>query len=81
MNIFIPLILGALAGYLLRRQGKRTNLNTPMNAVLLLLIFLMGINAGRVQISAIWLLLSSVVFAAFTIAGSVGMAILVGRWL
>ncbi|NJE62292.1 LysO family transporter [Thermococcus sp. 21S7] len=78
MNIFIPLIAGVLIGYVLRRKEHRVNVDTPMSIALLLLIFFMGVEAGKVKIDALWLLSSSIVFAALTIAGSVGIALLVG---
>ena len=78
MNIFIPLLLGVLIGYILKKRGRKLNTDLPMSSALLLLIFFMGVEAGKVKINAQWLLLSSVVFAALTIAGSVGMALLVG---
>ncbi|AEK72705.1 membrane protein, conserved [Thermococcus sp. 4557] len=78
MNIFIPLLAGVLIGYVLRKQGKKLNVDLPMSAALLLLIFFMGVEAGKVKIDALWLLSSSIVFAALTIAGSVGVALLVG---
>ncbi len=79
MNIFVPLLAGVLIGYSLRKRGRRLNVDIPMSAALLLLIFFMGVEAGKVEINAGWLLVSSVVFAALTIAGSVGMALLVGE--
>jgi uncharacterized membrane protein YbjE (DUF340 family) len=79
MNIFIPLIAGILIGYIIRRKGHRVNLDLPMSASLLLLIFFMGVEAGKVEIDALWLLVSSIVFAAFTIVGSVGVAFLAGE--
>ncbi len=78
MNIFIPLLAGVLIGYVLRKRGKKLNVDLPMSAALLLLIFFMGVEAGKVRIDALWLLSSSMVFAALTIAGSVGIALLVG---
>ncbi|CAD5243758.1 hypothetical protein [Thermococcus camini] len=78
MNIFIPLIAGVIIGYVLRRKERRVNVDLPMSAALLLLIFFMGVEAGKVRIDAFWLLSSSVVFAALTIAGSVGIALLMG---
>ncbi|AFL94662.1 hypothetical protein CL1_0453 [Thermococcus cleftensis] len=78
MNIFIPLIAGVLVGYVLRRKERKVNVDAPMSAALLLLIFFMGVEAGKVKIDALWLLSSSTVFAALTIAGSVGIALLVG---
>ncbi|ASJ14449.1 LysO family transporter [Thermococcus radiotolerans] len=78
MNIFIPLIAGVLVGYVLRRKERRVNVDAPMSIALLLLIFFMGVEAGKVKIDALWLLSSSIVFAALTIAGSVGIALLVG---
>jgi len=78
MNIFIPLIAGVLVGYVLRRKERRVNVDAPMSIALLLLIFFMGVEAGKVKIDALWLLSSSIVFAALTIAGSVGIALLLG---
>ncbi|MCD6373218.1 MAG: hypothetical protein J7L37_06710 [Thermococcus sp.] len=78
MKIFIPLIAGLLIGYLLRQKGRKVNADLPMSVALLLLIFFMGVEAGKVKIDALWLLGSSIVFAAFTILGSVGAAILLG---
>ena len=78
MNVFIPLIIGLFAGYLLQRKGRRISLELPMSIALLLLIFFMGVEAGKVKIDARWLLVSSVVFAALTIAGSLGFAVLLG---
>ncbi|KUH33740.1 hypothetical protein APY94_04730 [Thermococcus celericrescens] len=78
MNIFIPLIAGVLIGYVLRRKERKVNVDAPMSAALLLLIFFMSVEAGKVKIDALWLLSSSIVFAALTIAGSVGIALLVG---
>ncbi|ASA77095.1 LysO family transporter [Thermococcus sp. 5-4] len=78
MNIFIPLIAGVLIGYVLRRKERKVNVDAPMSIALLLLIFFMGVEAGKVKIDALWLLSSSIVFAALTIAGSVGIALLVG---
>jgi uncharacterized membrane protein YbjE (DUF340 family) len=78
MNIFIPLVAGVLLGYVLRKKGKKSNVDLPMSAALLLLIFFMGVEAGKVKIDAGWLLLSSITFAALTIIGSVGMALLMG---
>ncbi|NJE75515.1 hypothetical protein [Thermococcus sp. ES12] len=79
MNIFIPLIAGILIGYIIRRKGRRVNVNLPMSASLILLIFFMGVEAGKVEIDALWLLVSSIVFAALTIVGSVGVAFLAGE--
>ncbi|NJE30706.1 hypothetical protein E3E38_06550 [Thermococcus sp. 18S1] len=78
MNIFIPLIAGILMGYILRRKGRKVNVDAAVSATLLLLIFFMGVEAGKVKIDALWLLSSSVVFAALTIIGSLGIALIVG---
>jgi len=78
MNIFIPLLVGLLIGYVLRRNGRKVDVDLPMSAALLLLIFFMGVEAGKVEIDALWLLGSSVIFAALTIIGSVVIALIVG---
>jgi uncharacterized membrane protein YbjE (DUF340 family) len=78
MNIFIPLMLGVLIGYMLRTKGRKVEVGVPMSAALLLMIFFMGVNAGEVSINAGWLLGSSILFAVLTIIGSLGMAVLLG---
>ncbi|MCD6140946.1 MAG: LysO family transporter [Thermococcus sp.] len=75
MNIFIPLLAGVLTGYLLKNKVK-ISMDKPMAVALLLLIFFMGIEAGRVEINAFKLLLYSIVFASFTILGSLFVALL-----
>jgi len=75
MNIFIPLLAGILTGYLLKNKVK-ISMDKPMAVALLLLIFFMGIEAGRVEINAFKLLLYSIVFASFTILGSLFVALL-----
>lgn len=75
MNIFIPLLAGVLTGYLLKNKVK-ISIDKPMAVALLLLIFFMGIEAGRVEINAFKLLLYSIVFASFTILGSLFVALL-----
>ena len=78
MNIFIPLLAGVLVGYILRARGRKANLDVPMSVALLLMIFFLGVKSGEVEINAGWLLSSSLVFAVLTIAGSIGMALLMG---
>ncbi|WP_175059094.1 LysO family transporter [Thermococcus sp. 2319x1] len=75
MNIFIPLVLGVFVGYLLRDRIK-FSMDKPMSIALLFLIFFMGVEAGRVEIDAFKLFISSLVFASFTILGSLFMALL-----
>jgi len=75
MNIFIPLLLGVLIGRILR-QKLRMDLDRPLSATLLLLIFFMGVEAGKVEIDALSLLMVSVTFAALTILGSLAFSLL-----
>ncbi len=78
MNIFIPLLVGILIGYLFRTRDMRVDLDVPMSAVLLLMIFFLGVKVGKVSVSTGWLLGSSIVFAVLTIIGSVGVALFLG---
>ncbi|WP_297476845.1 hypothetical protein [Thermococcus sp.] len=78
MNIFIPLLVGVLIGYLFRTRDMRVDLDVPMSAVLLLMIFFLGVKVGKVSVSTGWLLGSSIVFAVLTIIGSVGVALFLG---
>ncbi|WP_048159716.1 LysO family transporter [Thermococcus barophilus] len=77
MNIFIPLIAGIVFGYIFRERIK-INLDKPMSIALLLLIFFMGVEAGRVKINAAELFATSVTFAVLTILGSLLFAVLLG---
>ncbi|AIF69103.1 hypothetical protein PAP_03415 [Palaeococcus pacificus DY20341] len=78
MNIFIPLIAGVLLGKLILQKRPEINLDRPMSATLLLLIFFMGVEAGRVEINALNVLILSLLFATLTIGGSLAFAILLG---
>ncbi|AJC72087.1 membrane protein [Thermococcus guaymasensis DSM 11113] len=75
MQIFIPLLLGIILGYVLRRLGKRPNLSGITSAVLLIMIFLLGTKTGEVQVDSFWLLSVSLVFAILTSAGSLLMVV------
>lgn len=77
MNIFIPLLLGLLTGRLFRDRLKGS-IDTPMSITLILLIFFMGVEAGKTDINALRVLLLSVLFALLTIAGSLGFALMIG---
>lgn len=77
MNIFIPLVAGIIAGYTLRGKLKY-NLDKPMSATLLFLIFFMGVEAGRVEIEVMSLFVTSIIFAFFTILGSLFFSLLLG---
>ncbi len=81
MNIFIPLIIGLLIGYAGRNHSPRVKrpLDILISISLLALIFFMGVEAGKVEISASWLFGASVIFALLTIAGSLGFALILRR--
>ncbi|NJE07437.1 DUF340 domain-containing protein [Thermococcus sp. M39] len=78
MNIFVPLIIGVIVGYFMKDKLKRFDLDKPMSVTLLLLIFFMGVEAGRVEINALNLLIASLTFAVLTIVGSLFFAVLLG---
>ena len=77
MNIFIPLVIGAILGYLFKNKIK-VDLNRLMSATLLMLVFLMGVEAGKVEINAINLFVASLTFAVLTMLGSLFFAVLLG---
>lgn len=77
MNIFIPLVFGLVIGRIFRDKLKGS-VDTPMNITLLFLIFFMGVEAGRADIDALNIFIISILFALLTIAGSVGVAVLMG---
>ncbi|WP_297506133.1 hypothetical protein [Thermococcus sp.] len=75
MNIFIPLLLGVVLGYILRSRGKRPNLEKPTSLALLLMIFFLGVKTGEVNVNGLWLLGTSILFAIFTAGGSLLLAL------
>ncbi|WP_297461348.1 hypothetical protein [Thermococcus sp.] len=77
MKIFIALLVGILIGRLIER-GRKLEMERPMNVILLLMVFFMGVETGKVEVNAIWLVVSSLVFAVFNMAGSLGAALLLG---
>ena len=74
MNIFIVLTAGLLLGYVLKRLNMRPNLEVPISVALLAMIFFLGVKTGEVQVSGLWLLGVSAIFAVLTIAGSLLLA-------
>ncbi|WP_297536263.1 hypothetical protein [Thermococcus sp.] len=74
MNIFIPLIAGIVAGYVMRKAGRRFKIDLPVSASLLAMVFFLGVKTGEVHVSGLWLFGSSLLFAIFTIAGSLLLA-------
>ncbi len=78
MNLFVPLLLGLLIGYALRKTGKRAKLEAPTSITLLAMIFFLGVKTGEVQVNGLWLLGVSAVFAVLTMAGSLLLAEVVG---
>ncbi|ASJ01032.1 hypothetical protein [Thermococcus gorgonarius] len=83
MNILIPLSLGLVLGYALRGKSsfRAIRRDVPLSATVLLLVFLMGVETGKVEIDAGWLTVSSAVFAVLTSAGSLLFGFLLWRWL
>ncbi|MBP1912188.1 hypothetical protein [Thermococcus stetteri] len=75
MNIFVFLLGGLLIGYALRRIGRGVKVDKPISVALLLMIFFLGVKTGTVKVSALWLLVSSLVFAILTILGSLALAL------
>ncbi|MFA4662299.1 hypothetical protein [Pyrococcus kukulkanii] len=73
MNFLIPLILGIFLGYLLRNKVK-VNTEVLMSASVIALVFLMGIKAGEVEVSATKAVLYSLTLMLFAVAGSIGAA-------
>ncbi|AMM53878.1 hypothetical protein [Pyrococcus kukulkanii] len=73
MNFLIPLILGIILGYLLRNKVK-VNTEVLMSASVIALVFLMGIKAGEVEVSATKAVLYSLTLMLFAVAGSIGAA-------
>ncbi len=83
MNILIPLLLGLATGRVLRghRSLREMGLDSLIGATVLLLVFLMGVEAGKVEVNAGWLALSSLLLAVLTSAGSLLFGFLLWRWL
>ncbi len=80
MNVFIPLILGLLTGYILRkRETLRKYIEYMITISLLLLIFFLGMRTGSTKIDTLYLLLVSLLFAVLATGMSVLFASLMER--
>ncbi len=81
MNIFIPLLIGLLVGYIGKGYLSKSRrwLDILISLSLLALIFFMGVEAGKVKISASWLFGASVLFAILAILGSLTFATILRR--
>jgi len=75
MNVFIPLVIGVLLGYILRRGEMKLNVEIPVSVAMLAMIFFLGVKTGEVQVNGLWLLGISTLFAVATIAGSLLLAL------
>ena len=83
LYLLLTLIIGILAGALLRRKSIKFPEERSMTIPLLLLIFFMGASIGAspdVRESAVMIGYQSVIFAVFTVLGSVGGALLLRRF-
>ena len=81
--LLLTLIIGILAGALLRRKSVEFNEERSMTIPLLLLIFFMGASIGAspdVRESAVMIGYQSIVFAILTVLGSMGGALLLRRF-
>ena len=82
-HILLILLLGILAGALLRRKSMKFPDEPSMTIPLLLLIFFMGASIGAspdVRGSAVMIGYKSIIFAVLTVLGSVGGALLLRRF-
>ena len=83
LHILLILLLGILAGALLRRRSIKFHEERSMTIPLLLLIFFMGASIGAspdVRGSAVMIGYQSIIFAVLTVLGSVGGALLLRRF-
>ncbi|ABR54234.1 conserved hypothetical protein [Methanococcus vannielii SB] len=78
MNIIYILIIGLVIGYILKKKIEKIDLSKPTNLALLLLIFFMGIEAGKVELNAFSTFLVSIEFAIIVIITSLLTAVFLG---
>jgi len=79
MNVFIPLLTGLVAGIFMRGKGNRRVVQGAVNAVVLVLIFLLGVRSGEVNMSLGWATWASFVLAVLNSAASLAGALAVWR--
>ena len=70
MNIIYILIIGLVIGYILKKKIEKIDLSKPTNLALLLLIFFMGVEAGKVDLNAFSTFVVSIEFSIIVILTS-----------
>lgn len=84
MNVLVPLFIGFAVGYALKRaeaskEGRKYLLEIATSLSVLALIFLMGVETGKVKVDAGWMLFSSLLFAVLTALGGLAFALVLWR--
>jgi len=78
MNIIYILIIGLVIGYILKKKIEKIDLSKPTNLALLLLIFFMGVEAGKVDLNAFSTFVVSIEFSIIVILTSLLTAVFLG---
>ncbi len=80
MNVLIPLLVGLTIGIPLRGRGGRKAIQRAVNAVVLALIFFLGVRSGEINMNLGWATWVSFGIAILTSAASLAGALAVWRW-
>uniref|UniRef100_A9AAU8 DUF340 domain-containing protein n=1 Tax=Methanococcus maripaludis (strain C6 / ATCC BAA-1332) TaxID=444158 RepID=A9AAU8_METM6 len=78
MNIIYILIVGLIIGYLFKSKLEKIDLSKPINLALLLLIFFMGVEAGKVDLNAVSTFVVSMEFSIIVMVTSLLTAVFLG---
>ncbi|WP_459202609.1 hypothetical protein [Methanococcus sp. CF] len=78
MNIIYILIAGLIVGYLFKSKFEKIDLSKPTNLALLLLIFFMGVEAGKVDLDAFSTFVVSMEFSVIVMVVSLITAVFLG---
>ena len=70
IKILIALLLGLFLGIFLKKKKKKLHFSWLLNSLIFLLVFFMGIEAGKLKINAFDVLKLSFLLAIFSILGS-----------
>ncbi|MBA2862015.1 hypothetical protein [Methanococcus maripaludis] len=78
MNIIYILIVGLIIGYLFKSKFEKIDLSKPINLALLLLIFFMGVESGKVDLNAFSTFVVSMEFSIIVMVTSLLTAVFLG---
>jgi len=87
MNILIPLVIGLVMGYVIKRRYPRLkgtirkNLELLISVTMAIMIFMMGVKLSTVKIDAINILFLSLYFVILSVSMPIFIIFILRRWI